>query len=62
MQLAQRRLVAVLVARSVDVVDLVVAADVLERRDAVRKAEAVVIEWKFPDVGYDVRGLWRGRW
>ncbi len=52
-QLAQRRLVAGVVARGVDVVDLVVAADVLERRDAEREIERRVRERQVAHVGDD---------
>ena len=53
MQLAQGGLVAGVVARRVDVVDLVVAADVLERREAERQVDRAVGERQLAHVRDD---------
>ena len=52
-QLAQRGLVAALVACAVDRVDAVVPPDVLERRDAEDELERRVLEGELADVGED---------
>jgi len=57
MQLSQRRLLAVLVARGVDAVRAVVETDMLEGRDAERDVEPSVLERERPYVGDDVCGL-----
>ena len=53
MQLAQGGLVAGVVARRVDVVDLVVAPDVLERREAERQVDRAVGERQLAHVRDD---------
>jgi len=57
MQLSQRRLLAVLVARGVDAVRPVVETDMLEGRDAERDVEPSVLERERPYIGDDVCGL-----
>jgi len=57
MQLSQRRLLAVLVARGVDAVRAVVETDMLEGRDAERDVEPSVLERERPYIGDDVCGL-----
>ena len=56
-ELAQRRFVALVVARVLDPVDGVVAADVLERRDAEPELEAAALERQSAHVGDHVGGL-----
>jgi hypothetical protein len=52
-QLAERRLVALVLAGRVDVVDVVIAADVLEGRDAEGEVERRLRERQRADVGRD---------